>query len=104
MNRRASLIVACCLLTLVQTGCGRAPQLGGDRDTFKAVDALYTAVSLRDSSLLDQSAASLQGLRAAGKLPEAAARSLDAIVAEARSGKWGPAFERLSTFMEAQRR
>jgi hypothetical protein len=104
MNRRTILIVAFGLLPLAQAGCGGAPQLGGDRDTFKAVDALYTAVSLRDASLLDQSAATLQGLRASGKLPEAASRALDGIVADARSGKWEPAFDRLSTFMQAQRR
>jgi hypothetical protein len=84
--------------------CGRPPQIGADRDSFKAVDALYTAVSLRDPKELDRCAASLKTLGESKKLTEAAARSLDAIVAEARGGGWESAQTRLAAFMRGQRR
>jgi hypothetical protein len=92
------------LLALVPVGCGGPPQIGADRDTFKAVDALYTAVGLRDPRLVDQCAEKLKTLRDAGKIPEDASRSLESIIAEAKGGKWEPAQERLSNFMEGQHR
>ena len=92
------------LFLLLIAGCGRPPQLGADEASFKAVDALYTAVGLRDVAALDRSAATLDGLRAAGKLPDAAADALTRVVAEAKSGAWESAQTRLGTFMEGQRR
>jgi len=85
-------------------GCGRPAQIGADKDSFKAVDALYTAVSLRDPKLVDRCEKTIKDLRGTGKMPEAASRSLEAIIAEARGGDWVPAQERLGKFMEGQRR
>jgi hypothetical protein len=90
-------------LALLASGCG-APQIGHDRQVFHTVDALYTAVQLRDASLLDQDAASLTALHQSGQLPEAAHRDLEAIIAEARRGAWEPARRRLRDFMLGQRR
>jgi hypothetical protein len=89
---------------LIIGGCGSQPQIGPDREAFKSVDALYTAISLRDPGLLDRCAARLGELAASGKLPEPAHRSLGEIIAEARSGRWEPSQEQLARFMEAQRR
>jgi hypothetical protein len=90
-------------MALMLAGCG-TPQMGPDRDAFRAVDALYTAVSLRDPALLDQCAGTLRELRSAGKLPEDAAAALDGFIDEAKAGRWEPSQERLARFMEAQRR
>jgi hypothetical protein len=84
-------------------GCGPA-QIGEDQGAFKAVDALYTAVSLRDERLLAQCEKTLGELVASGQLPEAAAGSLDAIVAEAKGGHWESAQAHLGDFMRGQRR
>ena len=92
------------LLTTLLGGCGRPPQIGADPAAFKTVDALYTAVSLREPDLLSRTDRSLGDLRASGKLPESAARSLDAIIAEARAGGWESAQARLGRFMRGQRR
>jgi hypothetical protein len=92
------------LLALVIAGCGRPPQIGDDKDSYKAVDALYTAVSLRDSRELNKCAARLKVLSDGNKLPESAARSLESIVAEAKDGDWDSARQRLATFMRGQRR
>lgn len=86
------------------TGCGRPAQIGADREAFRAVDALYTAVSLRHTGHLDRCSKALADLQAQGKLPESAGRSLAAIVSEAREGRWEAAQGRLGDFMRGQRR
>ena len=100
--KRAALLLSI-LLSIPAGGCG-PPQLGGGERPFKAVDALYTAVSLRDPRLVDQCEQTLLGLKAGGDLPEEPAKALDAIIAEARAGRWEPAQARLGDFMRAQRR
>lgn len=84
-------------------GCG-PPQIGGDREVFQAVDALYTAVSLRDPALLERCGGRLKELGASGKLPAPASASLESIVAEAESSGWESSQARLARFMEGQRR
>ncbi len=85
------------------SGCG-VPQIGLDRAAFQAVDALYTAVSLRDPKLLEACESNLNRLRAEQKLPDDAGRALEGFIAEARSGDWEEAQTRLAHFMRRQRR
>ena len=80
------------------------PQMGVDDDVFKTVDALYTAVRMKDEVKLGQCEKRLHSHRDAGKLPESPAAFLDGIIAKARAGKWDSATERLYDFMLAQRR
>ena len=82
----------------------RPPQLGADDDVFKTVDALYTAVRLKDDAKVTQCERRLHAYREAGKLPEASALHLDRIIGKARSGSWESATESLYDFMLAQRR
>ena len=89
-------------ILLAAVGCG-SPSIGPSDESFKAVDALYTAVSLREVPLLDRCDQVLKTLRKAGKLPESAANALDSIVAEARAGGWEKAQGRLGRFMRDQR-
>lgn len=104
MPRRGLRLAILSLALPLAAGCGRPPQLGGDEQSFKAVDALYTAVGLRDPALVDRSAAALARLRAEGKLPDAAGATLDRIIAEGKGGRWESAQDRLGRFMEGQRR
>ena len=104
MKRMVIIALISSLLVLGFRGCGGRPQIGADRETFKTVDALYTAVGLREVEKVDQCEARLTSLRDAGKIPEDAYTSLESIIAEAKDGKWEPALERLSRFMEGQRR
>src|SRR5262245_5277201 len=97
--RRCFLFIA--LVTLSIGGCS-PPQIGQDKQTFKAVDYLYTAVSLRDMKHLERCEKMLHDLKAEGKLPESAGQSLDAIIAQARGGDWEPAQRRLGDFMRGQ--
>ena len=103
MNRTIRLAWLGGYLALALSGCSPA-QIGPDDDAFKAVDALYTAVSLRDPKLVARCDAKLKALLAANKLPAGAAKSLDAIIAEAGQSNWEPAIDHLSSFMEGQRR
>ncbi|WP_406697506.1 hypothetical protein V5E97_01480 [Singulisphaera sp. Ch08] len=104
MNRSPLPRRVACLLVLAFSGCGRPPQIGEDRAAFKAVDALYTAVSLRDPKLLDQCEGELRSLQAKGGLSEAAGGVLGTIITKAKEGEWETSQSRLGDFMRGQRR
>ena len=80
------------------------PQMGPDEEVFTTVDALFTAVTAKQELLLADCERRLLEYRKLGKLPANAAKSLDRIIAKARSGRWEPAAEELYDFMRAQRR
>jgi len=85
-------------------GCGKPAQIGPDKATFKAVDALYTAISMRDPKLVNRCEISLNQLKADGKLLAKAADSLASVIAESRAEKWEPAQNHLHDFMLGQQR
>ena len=78
--------------------------MGADDDVFKTVDALFTAVNMKDEAKLAQCERRLHAYRDAGKLPKSSAEYLDGVIAKARAGSWDSATERLYEFMLAQRR
>ena len=82
----------------------RPPQMGTDEEVFKTVDALYTALGMRDPVKLSQCEERLRSYRAAEWLPQRSADYLDGVIAKARAGGWESALERLYDFMLAQRR
>lgn len=102
--KRTQMIAVMISLLLPLGGCGRPPQIGADKEVFKAVDALYTAVGLRDAKLVVQCHEQLTRLEKDGKLPRNALSALDRIVAQTKEGNWETAQARLSDFMEGQRR
>src|SRR5262249_51644762 len=79
------------------------PQLIADEQVFNTVDALFTAVTSRDRTRLEDCERRLQEYHEDGKLSDAAARALDAIINQARDGKWEPAAKALYSFMLGQR-
>ncbi|APW58903.1 hypothetical protein [Paludisphaera borealis] len=104
MTGRLRKALATAVLASAVCGCWGPPQIGGDDASFKAVDALYTAVSLREVKLVDQCQTTLKSLREAGSLGEDASQSLESIIVEAKGGAWEDAQTRLARFMEGQRR
>ncbi|MCE9565455.1 MAG: hypothetical protein K8U57_25820 [Planctomycetes bacterium] len=80
------------------------PQLTADEEVFKTVDALYTAVRMKDEKRLGECEQRLNAYRDAGKLPKESAEVLAGVIAKARAGSWETATERLYDFMLAQRR
>ena len=97
---RAMAVAASALLI---QGCGEV-QMGADPAVFKAVDALYTAVSLREPDRVDHCMASLTTLRDSAALDREPFDALDRIASEARSGSWESAQSRLARFMRGQTR
>lgn len=104
MMKRWLAIGVTMALLLPFAGCGRPPQIGTDKEVFKAVDALYTAVGLKDARLVADCHEHLARLQNQGKLPQNASKALDKIVAQTKQGDWETAQARLSDFMEGQRR
>lgn len=92
------------LLAIAISGCGGPPQMGADREVFTTIDALYTAVSMREPKQLDRCARSLDALRDAGRLPNAARDALAHYIDDARAGHWENAQSGLREFMLGQRR
>jgi hypothetical protein len=91
------------LLALV-AGCSGPPQLGGDEECLGAADALWTAIGARQQDLVNQSAAEIDRLHTAGKMPDDAHAALADIVATARSEDWDAARRALKSFVQGQRR
>jgi hypothetical protein len=83
---------------------GRPPQMGNDEAVFRAVDALFTAVTARDESLLRQCEQQLDVFRQSGQLPREAAVYLDDVIRTSRAGGWEAGAKKLYEFMRAQRR
>jgi hypothetical protein len=107
-TRRAVVAAAVVALAAVLgagfLGCGRPPQMGADEEVFRAVDALFTALTARDEKLLGECERRLRAHRDAGKMPSGAAAYLDGVIRKARAGGWESAAQRLYDFMRAQRR
>ena len=97
----AALAILCAIWLYARSS---PPQIGGDEETIKAVDALFTAVTARDDKLLADCERQLQALKGAGKLPNHASASLDGIIKQARDGGWESAAQTLYDFMRGQRR
>jgi hypothetical protein len=83
----------------------RAPaQLANDDALFKTVDALYTAVRMKDVARVGESARRLAEAHTAGRLSDHAWRQLQDVIDDANDGEWQPAAESLYEFMLGQRR
>lgn len=97
-------VVGALALAWLLFGWRTIPQLSGDEDAFRSVDALFTAVTAHNQQLVTECAERLAALQRQGKLPAESAGYLDSIVAQARDGRWQTSSERLYEFMLAQRR
>ena len=99
MRRSVRPTLAILILSASIHGCGRAPSIGPDKEAFTTIDALFTAVSMRELAQLERNAATLDVLHHSGKLPDDAHDVLAAIIARARAGAWEPASDELRAFM-----
>lgn len=100
---RVARVFLLALVAATLVGCSGTPQLNGDPETLGAADALWTAVTAKRTDLLDKSAARIESLHTAGKLPEDAFQSLQAVIAQARAGQWAEARTDLKAFVKGQR-
>jgi hypothetical protein len=105
--RKAALAAAgggLLLFVLWYIGWSRPPQVGGNKESLKVVEALYTAVSSHNLERLAQCEEQLRTLRDDGKLPRPPADYLDGLIRTARGGNWRGATRKIFDFMRAQRR
>ncbi len=103
MRRLHGATAVALLAALALAGCGPT-QIGPDAEAFKAVDALYTAISLREPERVDSCVETLRSLHKDGRLDEAAFEELSKMSDEAKGGEWEPVQSRLASFMRGQRR
>jgi len=83
----------------------RAPaQLPNDETLFKTVDALYTAVRMKDAARVADCHKRLSEANASGRLSDQAWHQLQTVIDDANAGEWQPAAESLYDFMLGQRR
>lgn len=83
---------------------GGPPQMNGDDDVFRTVDALFTAIRASDERLVEDCQRRLRAYGEQGRLSRPAAAYLDDLIALARDGNRRLAAERLYQFMKGQRR
>jgi hypothetical protein len=91
------------LLLLAVAACSPTPQLGGDREALSAADALWTAITAKDSNLLENSAAAIGKLHAEAHLTDEAYAALENVMQTARAGNWSEARAALKAFVRGQR-
>ena len=96
-------LVAIVFLFLIVWRMLPPPQMKADEEVFKTVDALFTAVTSRDTVRLEECEKRLAIYRADGRTSDAVATKLDGIVKDARGGEWKPAAKKLYTFIMGQR-
>jgi hypothetical protein len=98
------LAIGLSLLGLLLTaGCNRTPQMGGNEECMTAVDALWTAINVKQTELLDHSQAEIERLHTSGAMPDGAFENLSSIVTTARAGQWPAARAALRQFIRGQR-
>lgn len=106
-DRRGAWIIGACVIVLSVVGYqvwGRwpPPQLKTDEQVFTTVDALFTALTARDSTRLADCERRLQAYHAEGRISDAVADRLGAIIEDARDGNWEPAAHALYDFISGQ--
>lgn len=79
------------------------PSMGTDEEVFKTVDALFTALTSRNTDWMDDCEQRLRVFQDEARLPPKSARYLDAVIAQARTGEREQAARRLYDFIYRQR-
>jgi len=100
--RFAALAAFMLMTCTLASGCGKPPQLSSPGN-LEAADALWTAVSAKQTNLLDSSASEIESLHSTQKMPDDVYASLSGVVATAREGDWAAARATLKTFIQGQR-
>lgn len=99
--RHFAAVALFAVVLLTTSGCGYTPALESE-DGFRAVDALYTALTSRRAELVTSVEADLRQLHSKGQLSPDVMGSLSAIIEKARSGSWQKAAEDLDYFIRNQ--
>ncbi len=85
-------------MTVIFAGCGQTSD--ESRQNRRVVDAVLTAVTLKNRKELDKDAALLDKRLADGLLADRNHKAVKAIIEKARSGNWSEAEDELYNFRE----
>jgi hypothetical protein len=106
INRR-SILIAGILGAVAVAGfqwSRRSPQIAlDDEQVVATVDALFTAISTRNTDRLEDCARRLKSYHERGQTSSSVDSFLDSILAQARNGHWDPAARSLYDFILHQR-
>ena len=105
-RRKIALSAVCVLLAgyMLFQWNSAPPQLPVRHDAImQTVDALFTAISTRDTRHLQECRLRLQRFEQSGELPAAAAQRLTSLIEQADRGAWEAAGRALYDFMLGQR-
>jgi hypothetical protein len=94
---RASLIAT---LILALGGCSGEPS-ERELKNRRELEALLTAISLKDKKELERDARRIEARHASGELSDTPYRALQEIAGKARAGDWAAAEQRAYEFREA---
>lgn len=90
-NRTRNTVLGGSLVAVLALGvlamAGRAPTME-ERENRKAVDAMLTAITLKNSRLLEESAKRAQARRTAGQITEEQLQGMEAVINKARAKDW----------------
>lgn len=101
--RIIGIVVLLLAITFAYRSIVASPQIGADEEALKTVDALFTAITSKDTERLTDCEQRLHSQRESGTLPASAARRLDRLIQQARGGQWDASAHQLYDFMLAQR-
>ena len=91
-RRRVSPVMLClCSMPLILAGCSAPTEV--DRDNRRLLDAILTAITMKNVAWLEEDAALAEKRNAAGQLPDADYEELLLIIEKGRSGEWKTAEE-----------
>jgi hypothetical protein len=76
-------------LVLLAPGCGGPTQEA--RENRRELDAILTAITIRNSRLLEDDAGRIKARRDAGQLTDEEYRGMEAVINKARAGDWAGA-------------
>lgn len=85
-SNRCNTILAILTLSLSAVGCSRPAE--AQRDNRRLMDAILTAVVIRNPKELAKDKELLEARRQEGKMSKASFESLQKLIVEAEAGKW----------------
>jgi hypothetical protein len=88
------------VLVLALAGCSYEPSQR-ERKNRRELDALLTAIALKNQKLLGQDAKRIEDRHNAGELSDASYRTLQAIIEKAKDGDWATAEKQGYEFRES---
>jgi len=90
-RRSGAFILFTCSMALIVAGCSAPTEV--DRDNRRLLDAILTAITMKNVEWLEEDAVLAEKRNSAGQLPDADYEELLLLIEKGRSGDWKTAEE-----------